>query len=122
MRTDAAGLYSLLLVGWGGVLDFLKLMQLSASGWGYGINQEAMYNFLGLMMVSLGVGGVAAGIAHLLAHGFFKALLFLGAGSVIHGAQHEQDIRKMGGLRGMMPLYSLPKAPNPLAGSMRAAK
>ena len=57
---------------------------------------------LGLMMVSLGVGGVAAGIMHLLAHGFFKALLFLGAGSVIHGCHHEQDIRKMGGLRGRM--------------------
>jgi len=59
---------------------------------------------LGLMMVSLGVGGVAAGIMHLLAHGFFKALLFLGAGSVIHGLHHEQDIRKMGGLRGLMPV------------------
>ena len=59
---------------------------------------------LGLMMVSLGVGGVAAGIMHLLAHGFFKALLFLGAGSVIHGLHHEQDIRKMGGLRRRMPL------------------
>ncbi|MFL6589076.1 MAG: NADH-quinone oxidoreductase subunit L, partial [Chthoniobacterales bacterium] len=59
---------------------------------------------LGLMMVSLGVGGVAAGIMHLLAHGFFKALLFLGAGSVIHGSHHEQDIRKMGGLRKIMPL------------------
>ena len=59
---------------------------------------------LGLMMVSLGVGGVAAGIMHLLAHGFFKALLFLGAGSVIHGSHHEQDIRKMGGLRGSMPV------------------
>ena len=59
---------------------------------------------LGLMMVSLGVGGVAAGIMHLLAHGFFKALLFLGAGSVIHGCQHEQDIRKMGGLRRLMPV------------------
>ena len=58
---------------------------------------------LGLMMVSLGVGGVAAGIAHLLAHGFFKALLFLGAGSVIHGCHHEQDIRKMGGLQKLMP-------------------
>jgi NADH-quinone oxidoreductase subunit L len=57
---------------------------------------------LGLMMVSLGVGGVAAGIMHLLAHGFFKALLFLGAGSVIHGCHHEQDIRKMGGLRKVM--------------------
>ena len=59
---------------------------------------------LGLMMVSLGVGGVAAGMMHLLAHGFFKALLFLGAGSVIHGCHHEQDIRKMGGLRRLMPV------------------
>jgi NADH-quinone oxidoreductase subunit L len=59
---------------------------------------------LGLMMVSLGVGGVAAGIMHLIAHGFFKALLFFGAGSVIHGLHHEQDIRKMGGLRFVMPI------------------
>jgi NADH-quinone oxidoreductase subunit L len=59
---------------------------------------------LGLMMVSLGVGGVAAGIMHLIAHGFFKALLFLGAGSVIHGTHHEQDIRRMGALRGIMPV------------------
>jgi len=59
---------------------------------------------LGLMMVSLGVGGIAAGIMHLLAHGFFKALLFLGSGSVIHGCHHEQDIYKMGGLRGRMPV------------------
>jgi NADH-quinone oxidoreductase subunit L len=59
---------------------------------------------LGLMMVSLGVGGVAAGIMHLLAHGFFKSLLFLGSGSVIHGCRGEQDIRKMGGLRGLMPV------------------
>src|SRR5438445_9572998 len=62
---------------------------------------------LGLMMVSLGVGGVAAGMMHLIAHGFFKALLFLGAGSVIHGTHHEQDIRKMGGLRSLMPLTFL---------------
>lgn len=59
---------------------------------------------LGLMMVSLGVGGVAAGIMHLLAHGFFKALLFLGSGSVIHGCHEEQDIRQMGGLRRLMPV------------------
>jgi NADH-quinone oxidoreductase subunit L len=59
------------------------------------------------MMVSLGVGGVAAGIMHLLAHGFFKALLFLGSGSVIHGCHEEQDIRKMGGLRGLMPVTFL---------------
>jgi NADH-quinone oxidoreductase subunit L len=59
---------------------------------------------LGLMMVSLGVGGVAAGIMHLLAHGFFKALLFLGSGSIIYGCHHEQDIRRMGGLRKLMPV------------------
>src|SRR5258708_20337253 len=52
---------------------------------------------LGLMMVSLGVGGVAAGIMHLLAHGFFKALLFLGPGSVIHRLHAPQDIPKMRG-------------------------
>src|SRR5436309_3403096 len=62
---------------------------------------------LGLMMVSLGVGGVAAGMMHLIAHGFFKALLFLGAGSVIHGCHHQHDIRKMGGLRGLMPVTFL---------------
>jgi NADH-quinone oxidoreductase subunit L len=62
---------------------------------------------LGLMMVSLGVGGVAAGIMHLIAHGFFKALLFLGAGSVIHGTHDEQDIRRMGGLRWVMPVTFL---------------
>jgi NADH-quinone oxidoreductase subunit L len=62
---------------------------------------------LGLMMVSLGVGGVAAGIMHLIAHGFFKALLFLGAGSVIHGCHHEQDIRRMGSLRWLMPITFL---------------
>jgi NADH-quinone oxidoreductase subunit L len=59
---------------------------------------------LGMMMVSLGVGGVAAGIMHLLAHGFFKALLFLGSGSVIHGCHGDQDIRKMGALRRLMPV------------------
>jgi NADH-quinone oxidoreductase subunit L len=62
---------------------------------------------LGLMMVSLGVGGVGTGMMHLLAHGFFKALLFLGAGSVIHGCHGEQDIRKMGGLRRLMPITFL---------------
>ena len=58
---------------------------------------------LGLMMMGLGVGGVAVGMFHLLTHAFFKALLFLGAGSVIHGCHEEQDIRYMGGLRRFMP-------------------
>ena len=56
------------------------------------------------MMLGLGVGGVAVGMFHLITHAFFKALLFLGAGSVIHGCQDEQDIRRMGGLRKLMPV------------------
>ncbi len=59
---------------------------------------------LGYMMLGLGVGGVAVGMFHLITHAFFKALLFLGAGSVIHGCTEEQDIRNMGGLRKFMPV------------------
>ena len=59
---------------------------------------------LGFMFMGLGVGGVAVGMFHLLTHAFFKALLFLGAGSVIHGCHEEQDIRRMGGLRRHMPV------------------
>ncbi len=59
---------------------------------------------LGFMMLGLGVGGVAVGMFHLLTHACFKALLFLGAGSVIHGCDEEQDIRKMGGLKKFMPV------------------
>ena len=59
---------------------------------------------LGYMMLGLGVGGVAIGMFHLITHAFFKALLFLGAGSVIHGCTEEQDIRNMGGLRRFMPI------------------
>ena len=59
---------------------------------------------LGYMMLGLGVGGVAVGMFHLITHAFFKALLFLGAGSVIHGCTEEQDIRNMGGLRRFMPI------------------
>src|SRR5207302_3959947 len=59
---------------------------------------------LGFMMLGLGVGGVAVGMFHLITHAFFKALLFMGAGSVIHGCHEEQDIRRMGGLRKFMPV------------------
>jgi NADH-quinone oxidoreductase subunit L len=59
---------------------------------------------LGYMMMGLGVGGVAVGMFHLITHAFFKSLLFLGAGSVIHGCHEEQDIRRMGGLRKLMPV------------------
>jgi len=57
---------------------------------------------LGYMMLAIGVGSWTAAIFHLLTHAFFKALLFLGAGSVIHAAHHEQDIRALGGLSGKM--------------------
>jgi NADH-quinone oxidoreductase subunit L len=59
---------------------------------------------LGYMMMGLGVGGVAVGMFHLITHAFFKSLLFLGAGSVIHGCSGEQDVRRMGGLRKFMPI------------------
>jgi NADH-quinone oxidoreductase subunit L len=59
---------------------------------------------LGYMMAGLGMGGVAVGMFHLITHAFFKALLFMGAGSVIHGVHEEQDIRRMGGLRKEMPV------------------
>ena len=58
---------------------------------------------LGYMFVALGVGGYSLGIFHLFTHAFFKALLFLGAGSVIHAMHHEQDMRAMGGLRHHIP-------------------
>ena len=59
---------------------------------------------LGYMMAGLGMGGVAVGMFHLITHAFFKALLFMGAGSVIHGCHEEQDVRRMGGLKKYMPL------------------
>ncbi|MEN8237707.1 MAG: NADH-quinone oxidoreductase subunit L [Actinomycetota bacterium] len=59
---------------------------------------------LGYMVLGIGVGAYTAGVFHLTTHAFFKALLFLGAGSVIHAMADEQDMRKMGGLRKKMPI------------------
>ncbi len=59
---------------------------------------------LGYMFVAMGVGAYSVGMYHLFTHAFFKALLFLGSGSVIHAMHHEQDIRNMGGLRKKIPL------------------
>ena len=58
---------------------------------------------LGFMFMACGVGAFAIGIFHVMTHAFFKALMFLGAGSVIHGMHHEQDMRRMGGLKKYMP-------------------
>src|SRR4030095_17196218 len=62
---------------------------------------------LGYMMLALGVGGWAAGLFHLVTHAFFKALLFLGSGSVIYGCHHEQNMLKMGGLFDKMKITAL---------------
>ncbi|MDT4896574.1 MAG: NADH-quinone oxidoreductase subunit [Acidobacteriota bacterium] len=59
---------------------------------------------LGYMMLACGVGAFVAAIFHVMTHAFFKALLFLGSGSVIHGMHHEQDMRRMGGLKKYMPV------------------
>jgi NADH-quinone oxidoreductase subunit L len=59
---------------------------------------------LGYMFLGLGVGAYTGAFFHLMTHAFFKALLFLGAGSVIHGVSGEQDMRKMGGLKGKLPI------------------
>ncbi|HLA12558.1 MAG TPA: NADH-quinone oxidoreductase subunit L [Pyrinomonadaceae bacterium] len=59
---------------------------------------------LGYMFLACGVGAFVAAIFHVITHAFFKALLFLGSGSVIHGMHHEQDMRRMGGLRKFMPV------------------
>jgi NADH-quinone oxidoreductase subunit L len=70
---------------------------------------------LGYMFVALGVGAYSAGIFHLFTHAFFKALLFLGAGSVIHAMHHDQDIRNMGGLRRSIPFTAAMMAIGTLA-------
>lgn len=59
---------------------------------------------LGYMFLACGVGAFTAGIFHVMTHAFFKALLFLGSGSVIHGMHEEQDMRRMGGLKKYMPI------------------
>jgi NADH-quinone oxidoreductase subunit L len=62
---------------------------------------------LGLMFLGLGVGAYTGAVFHVMTHAFFKALLFLGAGSVIHAMHHEQDIRNMGGLKKHLPITHL---------------
>jgi NADH-quinone oxidoreductase subunit L len=62
---------------------------------------------LGYMFLGLGVGAYTGAVFHVMTHAFFKALLFLGAGSVIHAMHHEQDIRRMGGLKKKLPITHL---------------
>ena len=62
---------------------------------------------LGYMFLAVGSGAYTAALFHMITHAFFKALLFLGAGSVIHGMHHEQDMRRMGALRTLMPITAI---------------
>ena len=62
---------------------------------------------LGFMFLAVGSGAYVAAIFHMITHAFFKALLFLGSGSVIHGMHHEQDMRRMGALRKLMPVTAI---------------
>jgi NADH-quinone oxidoreductase subunit L len=93
--------------GWAvaiGVLTALLAATAAVSQWD--IKRVLAYSTisqLGYMVAAVGMGGYVAGMFHLLTHGIFKALLFLGSGSVIHGAHENQDMRKMGGLKNHMP-------------------
>lgn len=103
---DAGG--TLPIVTWTGAFTAL-VAALIALGQ-YDIKRILAYSTvsqLGLMMVGIGVAGTAVGVFHLLTHAFFKALLFLGAGSIIHGCNEEQDIRKMGGVWRSMRVTSM---------------
>ena len=106
-------------------LNFLFVMSPSAMGWvaligaltalfaasigffQYDIKKVLAYSTvsqLGFMFIGVGTGAYWAGVYHLMTHAFFKATLFLGSGSVILGCHHEQDMRKMGGLKKYMPI------------------
>jgi len=92
------------VIAWIGVLTALVAATIALTQ--YDIKKVLAYSTvsqLGYMFIGVGVGGYAAAIFHLMTHAFFKACLFLGAGSVIHAMHHEQDMRKMGGLRRYMP-------------------
>jgi NADH-quinone oxidoreductase subunit L len=96
---------ALKVVTWTGVLTALMAASIAVAQ--TDIKRILAYSTvsqLGFMMIGLGTGGVVVGMFHLITHAFFKALLFMGAGSVIHGCHEVQDIRRMGGLRRLMPV------------------
>jgi len=97
--------FTLGLVTWVGALTALIAGTAAIAQWD--IKRVLAYSTvsqLGFMVAAAGMGAYAVAIFHLLTHGIFKALLFLGSGSVIHGAHDNQDMRKMGGLRKDMPV------------------
>ena len=104
----ASGDDALLVVGWIGALTALWAALMAAAE--YDIKRVLAYSTisqLGYMFLAHGVGAYSAGIFHLVTHAFFKALLFLGAGAVMHALGGATDMRKMGGLRKQMPVVGL---------------
>jgi NADH-quinone oxidoreductase subunit L len=96
------------LIAWIGVLTALLAATIATSQ--YDIKKVLAYSTIsqiGFMFLAVGVGAYWAAIFHMVTHAFFKALLFLGAGSVIHGMHDEQDMRWMGALRRFMPITSV---------------
>ncbi|MDQ3952733.1 MAG: NADH-quinone oxidoreductase subunit L [Actinomycetota bacterium] len=104
----ASGGDALLVVGWIGALTALWAALMAAAE--YDVKRVLAYSTisqLGYMFLAHGVGAYSAGIFHLVTHAFFKALMFLGAGAVMHALAGETDMRKMGGLRRQMPVVGL---------------
>jgi NADH-quinone oxidoreductase subunit L len=102
---EASGGAALTVVGWVGALTALWAALMAAAE--YDIKRVLAYSTisqLGYMFLAHGVGAYSGGIFHLVTHAFFKALMFLGAGAVMHALGGETDMRKMGGLRKIMPI------------------
>jgi NADH-quinone oxidoreductase subunit L len=104
-EVEVLGLSALQIVGWIGALTALWAALMACVE--YDIKRVLAYSTisqLGYMFLAHGVLSFSAGIFHLVTHAFFKALMFLGAGAVMHGLLGETDMRKMGGLRKVMPI------------------
>jgi len=96
------------VIAWTGALTALLAATIGMTQWD--IKKILAYSTvsqLGYMFLAVGVGAFSAAQFHLMTHAFFKALMFLGSGSVIHAMHEEQDVRKMGGLRKYMPITHL---------------
>ncbi len=102
---DVPGSYALDVIAWiGGITALLAALIAVQQNDIKRILAYSTLSQLGLMVMSVGAHAPVAGMFHLTTHAFFKALLFLGAGSVIHALHHEQDIWKMGALKKKMPI------------------
>ena len=93
------------IVAWVGIATALFAATMAIASFDFkGVLAYSTISQLGYMIAAVGMGAYAAGTAHLMTHAFFKALLFLAAGSVLHALHDVGDIRRMGGLRSKMPI------------------